>query len=272
MTVSGHPDMHVFYDYWGNKTSIFSLLAPHKELIINSKLIIRTVATSQIKVNFHSGFLELEQEKDKRLELLELLQLSKLQEQDAMNRIIGAIAVRADSVAGTAEAVCEYIFKHFKYVKGITTVETTLDEILSLQSGVCQDFVHLMLHILRSLGIPCRYVSGYICPNKSGMRGEGATHAWVDVWIPAYGWTGIDPTNNVWVTNKHVKLAVGRNFADCSPAKGSFKGPAQQKLSVYVSVGYEDGATFEDSNNVRTNAPEDTDPSGFANPEAQQQQ
>ena len=83
------------------------------------------------------------------------------------------------------------------------------------------------------------------------MRGEGATHAWVEAWIPGYGWAGIDPTNNVWVTNKHVKLAVGRNFNDCTPIKGTFKGIGEQKLSVYVSVGYEDGKTFEELNNVQ---------------------
>jgi transglutaminase-like putative cysteine protease len=93
-------------------------------------------------------------------------------------------------------------------------------------------------------------VSGYICPNKNGLRGEGATHAWVEVWVPGYGWAGIDPTNNVWVTNNHVKLAVGRDFNDCSPVKGTFKGPAIQKLSVFVSVGYEDGHVFEEMNNV----------------------
>ncbi|MEO7531453.1 MAG: transglutaminase family protein, partial [Sediminibacterium sp.] len=70
-------------------------------------------------------------------------------------------------------------------------------------------------------------------------------------YVPGYGWAGIDPTNNVWVTNHHVKLAVGRHFNDCTPVKGSFKGPARQSLSVYVSVGYEDGVTFEELTNVQ---------------------
>ena len=83
------------------------------------------------------------------------------------------------------------------------------------------------------------------------MRGEGATHAWVEAYIPHFGWAGIDPTNNVWVTNTHVKLAVGRNFENCSPVKGTFKGPARQSLSVYVSVGYEDGVTFEELTSVQ---------------------
>ena len=83
------------------------------------------------------------------------------------------------------------------------------------------------------------------------MRGEGATHAWVEAYIPHFGWAGIDPTNNVWVTNTHVKLDVGRNFENCSPVKGTFKGPARQSLSVYVSVGYEDGVTFEELTSVQ---------------------
>ncbi len=83
------------------------------------------------------------------------------------------------------------------------------------------------------------------------MRGEGATHAWVEAYIPQLGWTGIDPTNNVWATSHHVKLAVGRNFYDCTPVKGTFKGISRQTLSVYVSVGYEDGHIFEEVNDVQ---------------------
>ncbi|HUQ96489.1 MAG TPA: transglutaminase family protein, partial [Chitinophagaceae bacterium] len=150
----------------------------------------------------------------------------------------------------------EYVYTRFQYITGITNVETTLDEVWSLKAGVCQDFAHMLLVMLRMLDIPARYVSGYICPNKNGMRGEGATHAWVEAWIPDQGWAGIDPTNNVWVTNTHVKLAVGRHFNDCSPVKGTFKGPAKQKLSVFVSVGYEDGHSFEDVNNVKMQGPD----------------
>jgi transglutaminase-like putative cysteine protease len=91
------------------------------------------------------------------------------------------------------------------------------------------------------------------------MRGEGATHAWVEAYIPHHGWIGIDPTNNVWATNNHVKLAVGRDFSDCTPAKGTFKGPAKQSLSVYVSVGYEDGQVFEEITDVQLQKQEGSD-------------
>ncbi|HYO21042.1 MAG TPA: transglutaminase family protein, partial [Flavisolibacter sp.] len=221
------------------------------ELVIESRLTVRTLPSSQLHFNFHTGFEELKQEMSGQLLMLENATPDRIKSQAEIDKIMSSIPVAEDSVAATVEKCCEHIFKYFKYLKGITNVETTVDEILVHRAGVCQDFVHLMLQMLRTLRVPSRYVSGYICPNKNGMRGEGATHAWVEAWIPGYGWAGIDPTNNVWVTNNHVKLAVGRNFNDCSPVKGSFKGPAIQKLSVYVSVGYEDGHTVEEKNNVQ---------------------
>lgn len=251
LLITNNPEVQVFNDYWSNKTGVFNVLALHKELVVESKLIVRTTASSQLKINFHSGFAELEKEIAGDLKMLEVATKDNIESQPEVDDILESFYQPDKSVAAVIESCSEYIFKHFKYVKGITDIETTVDEILVHRSGVCQDFAHLMLQVLRSVHIPSRYVSGYICPNKNGMRGEGATHAWVEAWIPGYGWAGIDPTNNVWVTNTHVKLAVGRHFMDCSPVKGSFRGPAQQTLSVYVSVGYEDGHMFEELNNVQ---------------------
>jgi hypothetical protein len=93
-----------------------------------------------------------------------------------------------------------------------------------------------------------RYVSGYICPNKSGLRGQAATHAWVEIYLPTQGWRGI-PTNNIWVTNYHVKLSVGKNFGDCSP-KGTLKAQ-RHPLAVNVTIEYEDGTAYEAINEVR---------------------
>lgn len=249
--ITGDPSVDIFNDYWGNKTGIFNVLPLHDILTIESKLLIRTIASSQLQINFHSGFDQLQKEVSSNFQLLELSTADAIQNQHAIDEIAQKIKGDGKSVAAIAERCSEHIFKYFSYIKGITNIETTVDEILEHRSGVCQDFAHLMLQVLGTLKIPCRYVSGYICPNKNGMRGEGATHAWVDVYIPGYGWAGIDPTNNVWVTNNHVKLAVGRHFNDCSPVKGTFKGPSRQRLSVYVSIGYEDGHTFEEVNNVQ---------------------
>ncbi|MBK1441157.1 transglutaminase family protein [Parapedobacter sp. ISTM3] len=251
LTITQTPDVYLFRDYWGNKCGQFSLVAPHRTLMIASKAIIRTTLSNQLQIEFHSDFNRLHTEVANNLHLIELTYPDQISNQWAIDQIVDQLMKGGGSVATVVEKCCEYIYKRFKYVKGITTIETTVDEILEHESGVCQDFAHLMLQVLRTMGVPSRYVSGYICPNKNGMRGEGATHAWVEAYIPGYGWAGIDPTNNVWVTNTHVKLAIGRNFNDCSPVKGTFRGNTRQHLSVYVSVGYEDGHVFEDTNAVK---------------------
>lgn len=250
--ITGSPNVFTFTDYWQNTVGSFNLLVPHRELIIESKLIVRTIAEPEKTFVHNGGFAELERDVDSLLPMLELSGADLIEGQEKIASIVAGIFHREKPIAALVKESSEYIFHHFQYIKGITNIETTVDEILDHQSGVCQDFAHVLLQLLRTMRIPSRYVSGYICPNKNGMRGEGATHAWVEAWIPGSGWTGIDPTNNVWVTNKHVKLAVGRDFNDCTPFKGSFKGAAEQRLSVHVSVAYEDGETFEDSNDVLT--------------------
>lgn len=254
VVISGQPDVFNYTDYWGNKTGLFNVLPIHQQMLIESKLTIRTTQSSQLQFSFHTNWQQLSDEVNNNLRLLELSQPDTIKNQQTIIDMTNSIVTPETTIATAVESVSQFIFKHFKYIKGITTIETTIDEIIEHKGGVCQDFAHVMLQMLKTLRIPCRYVSGYICPNKNGMRGEGATHAWVEVWLPQYGWAGIDPTNNVWVTNHHVKLAVGRHFNDCSPIKGTFKGPARQQLSVYVSVGYEDGHKFEELNNVQLEA------------------
>jgi transglutaminase-like putative cysteine protease len=250
LVITGNPEVNYFFDYWDNKTGNFNLFPPHSELSIDSRLIVRTTQSSDLIMNFISVFDEMWNEVNGNLKMVELARPDFIRSHSQIHEIIQKIYSPDHSVAITIKNCCEYIFTNFNYIKGITTVETTIDEILEKNAGVCQDFAHIMLQVLRILNIPSRYVSGYICPNRIGLRGEGATHAWVEAWIPRFGWAGIDPTNNVWVTNTHVKLATGRNFADCSPVKGSFRGPANQQLTVFVSVDYEDGQIVEEINNV----------------------
>ena len=273
INITGQPSVMVITDYWSNRTGTFNLMPSHTELVIESKLVVRNQVPEQEVKNFSGYFEQLQDEVRKDFLLLELSRLEKSHRQDEIDAITREIET-SRVVVEVVENCSRFIFNNFQYVKGITTIETTVEEILEHRSGVCQDFAHVMLEVLRNLQIPGRYVSGYICPNKNGMRGEGATHAWVEAWIPGYGWAGIDPTNNIWVSNRHVKLAVGRNFNDCSPVKGTFKGPAKQLLSVYVSVGYEDGNTFEEISKVtmKKQAEENEDPALLESFAGQQQQ
>ena len=251
LIITGQPEVLTYTDYWGNKTGCFNLLQPHKEMVIESKLTVRTAIAPEPSIALPSYVKDLELAIGNDLHLLELVRTSPSSSEALMQSYIASFYSPEKTIDQIVKDCCAFIFTDFTYIKGITTIETTVDEIVAQKAGVCQDFAHVMLELLRMIGIPSRYVSGYICPNKNGMRGEGATHAWVEAYIPNHGWIGIDPTNNVWATNNHVKLAVGRDFSDCTPAKGTFKGPARQSLSVYVSVGYEDGHVFEEINAVK---------------------
>ncbi|WP_407521317.1 transglutaminase family protein [Lacibacter sp. MH-610] len=272
ITISDAPELFFFLDYWGNRCADFSIPEPHKELQIDSRLIVRTTGVDKLPDD-NSTLADMQTVIASNFQLLELSKPEEIKSTDAIHHIISSITADDKTVMQLVEHCSAYIFQNFKYIKGITTIETTVDEILEHRSGVCQDFAHVLLQLLRTIGIPARYVSGYICPNKNGMRGEGATHAWVEAFIPHYGWMGIDPTNNVWVSTHHVKLAVGRNFNDCSPMKGTFKGISRQTLSVYVSVGYEDGHVFEEINDVQMEVTEMAVTADLlAAEEAQQQQ
>ncbi len=197
INITGSPEILLINDYWGNRTGMFNLLDSHKELTIESKLIVRTLGSNSDAITAPGTLKELQAEMEQNLSLLELRQVTEIELREQLSNLAARFSTSEMPVSMIVERCANYIFSQFKYIKGITNVETTVAEILQLESGVCQDFAHLMLELLRNTGIPCRYVSGYICPNKNGMRGEGATHAWVEAWIPGYGWTGIDPTNNV---------------------------------------------------------------------------
>lgn len=244
-------------DYFGNTVGTFSILEAHQSLVIDSRLTVRTQRRQFEHLTEGGGFVTTMQDwenianaKTRDLHLLDFSKPEVVGSQSIIQAMLEEIKAKSVTPSEAVERSLGYIFKNFQYIKGITTVESTIDEILAHKSGVCQDFAHILLQILRTMGIPARYISGYICPNKNGMRGEGATHAWVEVWLPRVGWLGIDPTNNVWVTDTHVRLAIGRNFNDCTPMKGMFKGVSNQYLDVYVSIGYEDGHTFQEHHEV----------------------
>lgn len=122
------------------------------------------------------------------------------------------------------------------YVPKSTRVDSPIDDALNNRKGVCQDFAHIMLALVRQKGIPARYVSGYLFHRNEDQSTEGATHAWVEVWLPRLGWIGIDPTNNVLAGERHVRTAVGRDYADVPPSRGVFKGDAEGELIVAVRV------------------------------------
>jgi transglutaminase-like putative cysteine protease len=130
------------------------------------------------------------------------------------------------------------LFQYFSYVKRSTAVNSAIEDVILSRQGVCQDFAHTMISIVRNLRIPCRYVSGYLHrdPGHADRSDEGATHAWVEALLPRIGWVGFDPTNNLIVGGRHIRTAIGRDYGDVSPTVGTMKGSAETELQVRVRV------------------------------------
>jgi transglutaminase-like putative cysteine protease len=130
------------------------------------------------------------------------------------------------------------LYENFSYVKASTSVDSPIEDALRSRQGVCQDFAHIMIALVRNLRIPCRYVSGYLYHDSAhaDRSAEGATHAWVEALLPNLGWVGFDPTNNLLAGARHIRTAIGRDYADVPPTKGIMKGRAQTDLQVRVRV------------------------------------
>jgi transglutaminase-like putative cysteine protease len=146
---------------------------------------------------------------------------------------------RKDDPLTTVKEINTAINKTFEYAKENTQVDSPIDDALRIRRGVCQDFAHIMIAMVREVGIPCRYVSGYLFhqgDRGSSRSADGATHAWVEALIPGQGWIGFDPTNNSLVNERHIRVAIGRDYADVPPTHGIFRGSATSELSVNVRV------------------------------------
>jgi transglutaminase-like putative cysteine protease len=132
------------------------------------------------------------------------------------------------------------IFKDFKYDSKATTIATPLEEVWEKRRGVCQDFAHLSIACLRSIGLSARYVSGYLrtrpAEGKEKLVGADASHAWFSIFCPRHGWNDFDPTNNLQVSEEHIAIAYGRDFGDVSPVAGILTGGGQHEVKVSVDV------------------------------------
>jgi len=136
-----------------------------------------------------------------------------------------------------AQAIMRHIHQDFRYQPAVTHAHTHMREVLQARAGVCQDFAHVMIGLCRALKIPARYVSGYLYNGPADqLKGAQASHAWVEVYLPGPGWCGLDPTNARLADGHYIKVAVGRDYADVSPLKGTYRGTAKRQLSVEVLV------------------------------------
>ena len=155
---------------------------------------------------------------------------------------------RRGNPLGMLTELTEAIYKFFAYVPNSTKVDSPIAEALETRQGVCQDFAHIMIALVRQVKIPCRYVSGYMFHRDDTERDrsiEGASHAWIEALVPRLGWVAFDPTNNLVSGDRHIRVAIGRDYADVPPTRGVYKGEAQSELSVAVTVSPADTAAPE---------------------------
>ena len=237
LKITNDPIVEIFTDFFENKIGVFSVVAPHNELTIQSDIVVSTMPVIN-PLDDIAAPLQWE-ELSKMCGIfpyMDFMHREKFAADEEIQKLLSGIVDTSKSPLVNANILSEYVYNNFEYKKGVTNIETKVDEILKLKAGVCQDFAHVLLVMLHMIGIPARYVSGYICPKDREMRGEGATHAWVEAYIPFFGWLGLDPTNNCIVSDRHVRLAIGRNFSDCTPVKGTYKGSSEHTLEVSVVI------------------------------------
>lgn len=237
IVITHQPNVEIFTDYFGNQVGDFSVIKPHTELTIRSTIdvIIHEVQLPADDTDTAAQW-EMLNATPEQAPFLDFLALEKFNASTEVEAVASLMIKESATPFEVSKLLSSYVYDNFEYKKGITNVETKVDEIWNLKAGVCQDFAHVLLVMLRIIGIPARYVSGYICPKNHELRGEGATHAWVEAYIPFYGWIGLDPTNNCIVSDRHVRLAIGRNFSDCTPVKGTYKGSSEHILEVSVTI------------------------------------
>jgi len=227
---------HSYLDYWGTRVSTFEVLTPHRELSVT--------ATSLVEVRpalARRGELtweELAAAATSTVGLIEASTLSKATEPPAEVAALAAdIAAEGAPVGETALEICRAVGSGMEYMRGVTGVHSTAGEAWAERKGVCQDIAHVALGALRSVGIPARYVSGYLHPDASAAVGDtviGESHAWVE-WF-AGDWRGYDPTNLAEVGDLHVLVGRGRDYSDVPPLRGVYAGPGASELFVSVEI------------------------------------
>jgi transglutaminase-like putative cysteine protease len=241
--LSVNPRAQVFShrDYLGNIVNHFDVPRPHTRLTITAESLVEIRPMPELPTALPADtWAEIDAEVAETdfwdmlmpshfIEVTPLLQ--------AFARELNVVQRRDDPMSLLRE-LNSAIYRAFDYDQKSTEVDSRIDLALENRKGVCQDFAHVMTTLVRNLRIPCRYVSGYLFTGAGDhdRSAEGATHAWVEAYLPRLGWVGFDPTNNLIAADRHIRVAIGRDYADVPPSRGVFKGIAETELSVSVQV------------------------------------
>jgi transglutaminase-like putative cysteine protease len=239
------PAAHLFSyaDSFGNAVYHFDVPQPHAQLQIVARSTVETHEPAPAPDALDQGEWDRLRSDFVQGECFDFLRPHRYVERtSALASFIEAKAIddlrRLDPLSA-ARALSEVIYQSFEYEAGVTEADSPIDHALAEGRGVCQDFAHIMIAICRGWGLPARYVSGYLFTDRARAHDRSdpdASHAWVEVFLPSLRWVGFDPTNNLIAGERHVCVAVGRDYGDVPPSRGVFKGEAESQLAVGVSV------------------------------------
>jgi len=239
-------DYYERFDYYGNRTVYFSIQQPHDQLCVTAHSEVDTSATIPEEAAGRLSW-EMARERLRNVRSAEILDASQFV-LDSPTVVVNDLILNYALPSFTPgrpliEAVhdlMQRIFHEFNYDPEFSTIATPLKDVLEHRSGVCQDFAHLAIGCLRSMGLAARYVSGYIetepPPGQERLVGADASHAWFSAYLPEHGWLDFDPTNNQLPGDRHITVTWGRDFADVTPLKGVAFGSGEHELKVAVDV------------------------------------
>ncbi len=236
-----------YLDAFENIVHAISVHDPHGELIVRAdSLVERTPALTTEGILPFSEFLAGDGLRS-REEYDFLHQSRYIPFSERLKRLFWSSRARMDEpVTDYARRIVQWVRDQFEYEPGATTVHSDINQILRTGGGVCQDFAHLAIGILRLAGVPARYVSGYLAPrDRARPLGSQASHAWLEALLPESGWTGFDPTHGCLTNDYYVRIAVGRDYADVPPLHGVYRsagGNQTMGISVEISDAGDDSA------------------------------
>ncbi len=248
VSINPEPDVLLEYeDFYGNKLVYFTIEKEHKKLSVRVTSEIEKLSPSNEQLPQNN---RITWEEVCRLtstitpELTEVKQFIAATPMTMADEAIVAYAIASftpgKSLFEASKNLMQRIFADFKFQSGFTTISTPLSLVMKERKGVCQDFAHLAIACLRSMGLPARYMSGYIetipPPGVEKLVGVDASHAWFAVYIPGAGWVDFDPTNNLLPSDQHITIGWGRDYADITPLRGVIMSSGRHELKVSVDV------------------------------------
>jgi transglutaminase-like putative cysteine protease len=224
-----------YVDYWGTEVCAFDVTEPHRTLVVTGSSLVETGPARPVPDTIDWDHVRASEPRD---EYWEYLTSSAFVPCDDARVVAAAAELAALATpAAAVRAACEWTRNRLVYEPGATTVTTTASEALDLGRGVCQDFVHVAIAVLRACDIPARYASGYLHPHEDAEVGRtvtGQSHAWLEAWLG--DWYPADPTSGAAAGERHVLVARGRDYRDVAPVKGVFHGPPDLNVDVRVTI------------------------------------